>query len=462
MDGAIWWIRRDLRLMDNQPLRAALEQARRVIPVFIIDSQLLASPFINEKRLAFLFGGLRALDEDLRKRGSHLVIRRGDPLEELTYLQFESGASSIFAEPDYSSFARRRDTRISRHLDVTWVGSPAIHPPGSLLHNSKPYKVFTPFSRAWKALPSPGGGSQAPEHLPPLASLDSLPIPDLPIPALFPPGEGEAQRRLVNFATGEGSPIYSYSTGRDRLDQDGTAMLSPYFRFGMLSARQAATTALQAIQTAPDAEGKYSAETWLNELIWRDFYVHILEHFPQVRKENFRLPHIAWRNDLQDFAAWSTGHTGYPLVDAAMRQLEQTGWMHNRARMVVASFLTKDLLVDWRWGERWFMQHLVDGDPASNNGGWQWVAGTGTDAAPYFRIFNPVSQGIKHDPRGAYIRRWSPELRDVPDEFIHSPWQMPDGIQQASHCRIGRDFPAPIVDHAQARQRALEAYRKAG
>jgi deoxyribodipyrimidine photo-lyase len=460
MQTAIWWIRRDVRLVDNQALAAALDQASQVIPVFIIDPRLLASPYASEKRIAFLFGGLRALDASLRARGNRLVVRRGDPLEELSRLQAASEAGAIFAEPDYSPYARQRDARVARRLNVTWVGSPAIHPPGSVLHGGAPYTVFTPFSRAWKTLPAPGPGSPAPWHIPTALGLESLELPDPPFPPLFPPGEAEALRHLNDFVEGDGAPIFGYATGRNRLDQDGTSTLSPYLRFGMLSARQAAMAALRAIQSAPDAGSRESAEAWLNELIWRDFYLHILEYFPQVRKENFRLPHVAWRNEPQDFAAWSAGRTGYPLVDAAMRQLERTGWMHNRARMVVASFLTKDLLVDWRWGERWFMQHLVDGDPASNNGGWQWAAGTGADAAPYFRIFNPVSQGLKHDPHGATIRRWLPELEEVPEKYIHSPWRMPGEVQQAAGCRIGLNYPAPIVEHAPARRRALEVYGK--
>ena len=196
----------------------------------------------------------------------------------------------------------------------------------------------------------------------------------------------------------------------------------------------------------------------MNELIWRDFYLHILYNYPRVRKGNFRLKDIPWRNAPQDLEAWQQGRTGYPIVDAAMHQLVQHGRMHNRLRMIVASFLIKDLLIDWRSGEEFFMQHLIDGDPASNNGGWQWSAGTGTDAAPYFRMFNPISQSRKHDPEGIYIRRWLPELGRVPNEYIHAPWEMPAEIQMQAGCRIGVDYPLPIVDHAQAKERTLHAY----
>jgi deoxyribodipyrimidine photo-lyase len=296
--------------------------------------------------------------------------------------------------------------------------------------------------------------------------VPSLSIPDspaLPVTVPFLPGEAEAQRRLDAFIDLVDPAVYRYAEGRDRLDQSGTSRLSPYLRFGMVSARQAVASAMAAIGAASNAQERTGAETWLNELIWREFYVHILYHFPQVRKQSFRpaLQDIAWQNDESAFADWCQGRTGYPVVDAGMRQLVQTGWMHNRARMIVASFLVKDLLISWRWGERFFMQHLVDGDPAANNGGWQWTAGTGTDAAPYFRIFNPVLQSKKHDPAGRYVRRWLPELVRVPDRFIHEPWKMPLEVQQEVGCVIDQDYPAPIVEHAWARERTLTAYRLA-
>jgi len=469
----LWWIRRDLRLTDNQALQAALQHAQatdgQVVPVFILDSLLLSSPYASENRLAFLLAGLRSLDADLRRHGSRLVLRQGDPLAELSRLVAETGAQAIYAGPDVSPYARRRDARVDQHLPVTWTGSPAVRPPGTVLKpDGRPYTVFTPFCKAWKALPGlpEDFHAPAPACIPAPPGLNapgiaSLPLPEAPaLPALdlFPAGEAEAQRRLPAF---QETGLYDYAAGRDRLDLAGTSLLSPYLRFGMLSPRQAVAAARQAMRVAPHAAALRSAETWLNELVWREFYLHILYHFPHVRRQNFRLPQIAWRNDADDFAAWGTGRTGSPVVDAAMRQLAHTGWMPNRARMVVASFLTKDLLIDWRWGERFFMQHLVDGDPAANNGGWQWTAGTGTDAAPYFRIFSPVSQSQKHDPHGVYIRRWLPELAGVPQAYIHTPWQMPEDVQRQAGCRIGLSpgaYPAPIVDHAAARQRALQAY----
>ena len=469
MKTAIWWVRRDLRLHDNQALEAALDTAEQVIPLFILDPALLNSPYSAQRRTAFLLGGLAELDTALRQRSSRLVLRHGEPLAELKRLMAESGAQAIFAQPDVSPYAHRRDQAVTARLPVHWIGSPCARPPGTVLTQSgAPYTVFTPFSRSWKELP---GEFTAPNPiLSPRPLSTPLDLGSLPILAAdsavseasefmaFPPGETGALRRLRYFSRPDG-PIAGYAIGRDRLDLEATSALSPYLRFGMLSPQMAVRAARMALQRAPDPESRRGAETWLNELIWRDFYLHLLDHFPQARRENFRPLQVDWRHDPSGLAAWKAGETGYPVVDAAMRQLISTGWMHNRARMIVASFLTKDLLIDWRWGERFFMQHLLDGDPAANNGGWQWTAGTGTDAAPYFRIFNPVSQGQRHDPHGAYVRRWVPELRRVPDEYIHQPWSMPLPVQRLAGCRIGADYPAPLVDHSTARGLALAAYR---
>jgi deoxyribodipyrimidine photo-lyase len=287
-------------------------------------------------------------------------------------------------------------------------------------------------------------------------------IPIMPPEVPFPSGELEAQRRLNQFIEGKDTPVYRYGDLRNRMDLEGTSGLSPYLRFGMLSARWVVNAVLGAEELTFDAKSLKGAETWLDELIWREFYIAILYHFPFVHRTAFRpaMRNILWQNNPGDFEAWVGGNTGYPIVDAAMRQLNQTGWLHNRARMIAASFLTKDLLIDWRWGERYFMQYLIDEDPASNNGGWQWTAGTGTDAAPYFRIFNPILQGKKFDPQGRYVRQFVRELVRVPDEYLHKPWEMPIAMQKMTGCIIGRDYPAPIVDHAIARQRALSLYKQ--
>jgi len=242
----------------------------------------------------------------------------------------------------------------------------------------------------------------------------------------------------------------------------GTSALSPYLRFGMLSAKQAILAAKNKSVINKPNKSNHGSEIWINELIWREFYQSILYHFPKVLTTAFnpKFRDIVWRKSVQDLSAWKTGMTGYPIVDAGMRQLAATGWMHNRSRMITASFLVKHLLINWQEGERWFMEMLVDGDPAANNGGWQWVAGTGTDAAPYFRIFNPILQGKKFDPQGNYVRQWVPELQNVPQKFIHSPWEMTISEQQTFGVTLGKTYPQPIVDHEFARQRVLAAYDK--
>jgi deoxyribodipyrimidine photo-lyase len=481
---AIWWARRDLRLIDNQALAAALSAGARVVPVFVLDPALLG-PGVSEKRLAFLFGGLAALDADLRACGSRLILRYGDPVGELERLVVETGAAAVYAEEDPWPYASSRDAAVAERLPLILTDGIIVHPPGVVhragspaarAQGSAPYTVFTPYARAWRTLPLPARASlgAAPAHLDaPPDGLSSVPIPTSPaLPATVPflPGEAEAQQRLATFVARmqppdgapANAPISAYAEARNRLDLDATSQLSPYLRFGMLSPRLAAMAAAEAAENAPNAASRLGAEVWLNELIWREFYMAILYHFPNVLEQAFREQYraIAWRNEPAHYTAWCEGRTGYPVVDAAMRQLVSTGWLHNRARMIAASFLVKDLLVDWRWGERFFMQHLIDGDPAANNGGWQWTAGVGTDAAPYFRVFNPTRQGLKFDPSGAYVRRWIPALAGVPAAYLHEPWKMPAEMQGQVGCTIGRDYPQPVVDHAQARQAVLMAYRQ--
>jgi deoxyribodipyrimidine photo-lyase len=466
MSVAIWWIRRDLRLADNQALQAALAAADHVIPLFIWDEAILASPWAGERRLAFLLAGLRNLDEELRSRGSRLVMRRGQPAAVLAGLANECNVTGVFAEADCSPYAKRRDAKVAEVVRLTLTPGVSIRSLDAIrTEKGSPYTVFTPYSRKWKSL----GAIDASEIAPAPAALktpDNVmgePWPEgppLPPANPFEPGEAEALRRLERFVSGRNAPVHGYADGRNHPALEATSQLSPYLRFGMLSPRLAAQRAYQALQEAPTKAAKAGVESWLNELIWRDFYLMILSEFPFVRWGSFRREYdgLVWANDEEHFAAWCAGRTGYPFVDAGMRQLATLGWMHNRLRMVVASFLVKHLLIDWRWGERWFMQQLVDGDPASNNGGWQWVAGVGTDAAPYFRIFNPVTQGQKFDAAGTFVRRWVPELAGAPARHLHSPWQMAPDEQWRAGCVLGKDYPLPIVDHAWARQRALAAY----
>lgn len=460
MPLAIWWARRDLRLIDNAALSAALAEGFSVLPVFVLDPHLLARP--ADRRKAFLFNGLRRLRQDLQDRGSDLLVRQGDPVEVLAGILAESGAVRIFAEEDYSPYARRRDSQIAKSLPLELTLGLTVHHPAVLLKtDGKPYTVFTPFSRLWKALPFPSSPpQQAPRSLGKCPRLQGEPIPEGGPPPGFPASEQEANLRLSAFLR---ERIESYAENRDRLDLAGTSRLSPYLRFGMISARRTAWLTYQRLHSTDEPAARRGAETFLNELIWREFYNAILYHFPHVLKTAFQAAYrnIPWRESPADLSAWQEGRTGVPVVDACIRQLNSTGWMHNRGRMIAASYLVKDLLIDWREGESWFMRQLIDGDPAANNGGWQWTAGTGTDAAPYFRIFNPVSQAKRCDPQGAFVRRWLPELARVPLEYLHEPWLMPEDVQRACSCVIGKDYPHPLIDHRTAKERTLLAYRHA-
>ncbi|HSG44060.1 MAG TPA: deoxyribodipyrimidine photo-lyase [Anaerolineales bacterium] len=435
---SIWWIRRDLRLTDNAALHSAL-QAGSVLPVFILDPAFDSS---SPRRRDFLYEGLHTLDKDLRKRRSYLLIRKGKPLDVLKQLVEETKADAIFAEEDFTPYARKRDMEIEHHLPLHLVSGQTVHHPNAVLKaDGKPYTIYTPYSKVWKSkLPSKLKLYPAPERINTPFEIVNEKLPPFKTNPLFPAGEKEALVRLEEFTF---KKIHSYSDDRNRMDLDGTSSLSPYIRFGMISLRQAVHAALQ--------EKSNGTTVWLNELIWREFYVQILYHFPNVSKTSFKssLANIPWRNNVSEFEAWKRGETGVPVVDAAMRQLKEIGWMHNRARMIVASYLVKDLLIDWRWGEAWFMENLLDGDPAANNGGWQWTAGTGTDAAPYFRIFNPVLQSAKFDPNGDYIRKWIPELRGVNSKDIHAPWE--------KSIKVNGYPEKPIIERD--KDRTMQAYK---
>jgi deoxyribodipyrimidine photo-lyase len=415
-----------------------------------------------------MLGSLAALRDDLAVRDAPLVVLRGRPAEALPALASAVEAREMFATRDVSPYARTREGAVSRALDAVGAtlqlrGGALVAEPGEIAGaDGRPLTVFTPYFRRWHGLvrrgvlPVPdrlrGLAAHAARRLPGVVALPDpgsvVPTAD---PALLPmPGEAAARARLAAWAADE--RLAGYAEGRDRLGMDGTSRLSADLRWGLVSPL--------AVLDAIDHPGGGPA-AFARELAWRDFYAQVLWHHPYVTRGAFRpaFDGVPWRTDPAAFDAWREGRTGYPVVDAAMRQLTASGWMHNRARMIAASFLAKDLLIDWRRGERHFMDHLVDGDVAANNGGWQWAAGTGTDAQPYFRVFNPVAQGERHDPDGSFVRRWIPELAGVPDRFVHAPWTMPPGVQATAGCVVGRDYPVPIVDHAMARARALAAYR---
>ena len=437
---SIWWIRRDLRLKDNPALHSALEVGD-VIPVFIIDPAFSTQ---SPRRRSFLYEGLSSLNKNLQMRGSYLVIRTGKPVNVLRQLIQETHATAIFTEEDYTPYARKRDSQIASQLPLQLILGQTVHHPEFVKKaDGKPYTIYTPYSKIWKSFLQEIKIIPAPKNINTPAGIQSDPIPAFESNPLFPAGEAEALKRLKDFAS---KRIFAYDEARNRMDLDGTSSLSPYLRFGMLGLRQAVSAARQA-----SAESR-GAEVWLNELIWREFYIQILYHFPHVSQNAFNasLANIPWRNNESEFSAWKNGLTGMPIVDAAMRQLKETGWMHHRARLIVASFLVKDLLIDGRWGEAWFMENLLDGDLAANNGGWQWTAGTGTDAAPYFRIFNPILQSAKFDPDGNYIRKWVPELSGLNAKEIHAPWDF--------DIKISGYPERPIVDRGIVKERTLKAY----
>ncbi len=421
--------------------------------MFVLDPHLQAKA---PKRAAFLRANLQALDRALRERGSALVVRTGEAAEVLARLVRETGAGAVYAHAEVSPLGRRREARVAERVPLRLVGWPTVHPPDAVrTADGGGYTVFGRFRSRLLSLDLTAHPLPAPSRLAP------HPVPPGRLPGTYAAagGEAEALHLLRRFAE---EAMAQYHRDRNRLDRDATSRLSPYLRFGVLSPLVAYRTALQ-VAAAPGGGARQGAEAWRDELLWREFFAHLLYHLPRTRREPLRkrFAGLRWDNDEERFRAWCEGRTGYPVVDAAMRELAQTGWIHNRARMVVASFLVKNLLVDWRWGERHFMEHLVDGDPASNGGNWQWVAGVGADAAPYFRVFNPVLQGQRWDPQGAYVRRWVPEVARVPAPYVHAPWTLPRDDQVAYRCRVGRDYPAPVVDFAASRRRAVERFARA-
>lgn len=444
MSTAIHWFRRDLRVSDNASLYAACYEHDTVVPVFIFDPAILTAPETGAPCVAFMLDCLESLQRAVEEQGGRLIIRRGNPVEVLSRLGAECGAKTLYFNRDYEPSARTRDAAVEKELGAAgWTlrtfKDVVIHEADEVLKSDgKPYVVFTPYSKGWRALPKTTPLPKAKFRSAPDLKTESLPLPNLAglgfsLNAKIPPGGEKGARESLAIFTRDG--MTRYRAQRDFPAIAGTSQLSPHLRFGTISPRTVFAAAEKIRASHPAAE--LEVDTFENELIWREFYQQVLWHFPHAAKSCFRPAYDAlrWENNERYFAAWCQGCTGFPIVDAAMRQLNETGWMHNRLRMIVAMFLTKDLLVSWQWGERYFMQKLVDGDLAANNGGWQWSAGTGTDAAPYFRIFNPNSQAAKFDPEGRFIARYVPEAE-------------------------GFSYPAPIVDHAAQRIKTLAFYKK--
>jgi deoxyribodipyrimidine photo-lyase len=425
-------------------VQAARSSGGQVVPLFCLDDALRGPS--GDARLAFMYGCLTALDGSI---DGHLVVRSGDPVSVVPAVAAEVGASAVFHAEDFGPYGRERDARVREALaeasvEFTCVGAPYAVPPGEVVKgDGEPFKVFTPFSKAWRAH-GWADPVQAPRDVPWASGVASDGVPEAPkVDAELPePGEAAAKRAARRFWD---TDLDRYDDRRNLPGEDGTSRLSPYLKWGCIHPRQLLSKL-----------GRSSAHgTFRSELCWREFYADVLWHRPDTVRQAFveamRTMEVDTGPGTDDvFRAWAEGRTGFPIVDAGMRQLLAEGWMHNRVRMIVASFLVKDLHLDWARGAIWFMRHLVDGDVASNHHGWQWVAGTGTDAAPYFRVFNPTSQGEKFDPDGTYVRRYVPELRGVRGKAVHQPWTLPGGPPSG--------YPAPIVDHAAERAEALRRY----
>jgi deoxyribodipyrimidine photo-lyase len=446
------WFRRDLRLRDNPAWAAATSQRRFVVPLFVLDPALLSR--CGPYRRRQLIANVQALDYDLfEATGGRLLVRIGNPRQLVPEAAEVFSVGGAYWNADVSPFATRRDGAVAKALtdsgvEVSTHWGNLVHPPGSVLTNAGNLsKVFTPFHKSWRTTerePWPEPGEAV------ILDNPGEPIPTLDGPAPFFEGEAEANRRLEAFL----QRVDDYPDTRDRPDLDGTSQLSVDLRFGTLSPR----TIIDVV--GDDTPGR---EAFVRQLAWRDWYAHLLLDRPDMvsTEINERYRDLPWRNVPAEISAWKGGFTGYPIVDAGMRQLRETGWMHNRVRMIVGSFLVKDLLVDWRIGEAHFRQLLVDFDPSQNVGNWQWVAGTGLDAAPYHRVFNPVTQSRKFDPDGAYIRRWVPEIASLPNDAVHAPWDAGPLQLAEAGIELGRDYPEPIVAHDEARNRFLEVYKAA-
>ncbi|HEX6571663.1 MAG TPA: deoxyribodipyrimidine photo-lyase [Steroidobacteraceae bacterium] len=473
MSTALVWFRRDLRLADNPALAAAARHAERIVAVYVHAPEEEGAWRAGAASRWWLHHSLARLDEALRRRGIPLTLRRGPAARELASLARETSATHLYWNRLYDPALVARDTLLKVELRAlglaceSFNGALLFEPWEVLTTQGQPYRVFTPFWRAGQAqldaLPAPvpppirlRGPAPRSE---PLAAFELLPHVawDAGLAQAWTPGEDGAHERLLEFCD---DGLAAYTEGRERPDLPGSSRLSPHLHFGELGPRQCLAAVRNAVVDRPAARA--SAETFLRELAWREFAHHLLHHFPQTTDAPLdeRFARFTWAARPEWLEAWQRGRTGYPLVDAGMRELWATGWMHNRVRMVVASLLTKNLRQSWLAGARWFWDTLVDADLANNTLGWQWTAGCGADAAPFFRIFNPVLQAERHDPQRLYLRRWLPELARLPDAWIHRPWQAPAHVLAAAGVTLGSTYPRPIVELATSRRDALDAYAR--
>lgn len=461
---ALMWFRRDLRLTDNATLYHALSQHSAVIPIFIFDETILSKLPRNDRRLTFIDDTLTELSTAIGLQGGRLHVYYGNPSELIAQLVLQFNADAVYAGEDYEPYARERDAQVAQTLaeqqrQLHLIKDQVVFAKDDILsQKGTPLTVFTPYKNAWLKRLSVDDLAQydtaslahhwytADSLAPQRVSLESIGFERQPL--LVKAGEMGAQRAWQDFQ----QRMAFYKDKRDFPGVKGVSYLSVHMRFGTLSVRQLALTAWM--------QGGEGANTWLSELIWREFYMQFLYHHPYVVRQAYKAEwrDQPWANRQDWFAAWCEGRTGYPIVDAAMRQLNQTGFMHNRLRMIVAAFLIKDGDIDWQWGEAYFAQQLLDFDLSANNGGWQWAASTGCDAAQPFRIFNPVLQSRKFDAEGKFIKKYVPELSKVEAKFIHAPWEMSVLERQSAQLVLGKDYPFPLVDHEVARKKALEKY----
>ncbi len=470
MNKSLVWFRRDLRDYDHAALYHALKNSAQVICAFVFDTDILTQlTNKQDRRVEFIWESVQELKTALQQQGSDLLVLHGKAVEEIPKLAARLAVDAVYGNHDYEPEAMVRDQAVAQSLTKAGISfhsfkDQVLFEKDEILTKSgTSFSVFTPYKNAClktindfylKAYPVDRYRHHLANVTPqPMPSLESLGFERTNLKQLkLPTGMSGGSALFEDFH----NRMSRYRDARDFPAVKGPSYLSVHLRFGTVSIRHLARTAWQ--------QGGSGAETWLNELLWRDFYFQILHHHPQVAHGKSFKPEfdaIPFPNDKRLFEAWCTGKTGYPLVDAAMRQLNQTGYMHNRLRMVAASFLVKDLLIDWRWGERYFVEHLIDFDLAANNGGWQWAASTGCDAQPWFRIFNPVTQSEKFDADGKFIRKYVPELQGCTSKEIHAPWLMPPLRQQELGLVIGKDYPTPVVDHAMRREQALALYKQA-